>query len=173
MSVNFHSSRKEEPHYERKEEPKRYSYSEPYSRYSYKGESLLERQNTREKERTYQPERQQRKEIHQIPLKGQYIRLIQDGIKTVEGRIFSGQFLRVREKDEIVFFNQNQSIRCEVTAMKIYSTFADMIKQEGLNNLIPYCKSQEDGVRLYESFPGYAEKAKRYGVVALRLHLIS
>jgi ASC-1-like (ASCH) protein len=108
----------------------------------------------------------------QLPLKYKYFKLIQEGKKTIEGRIYSGPTRDLRCGDRLTFINQNEKARCEVVAIHVYNTFREMFSKENMQKLLPGVRTIEEGVRLYESLPGYPERVKRYGVAAIHIRLI-
>jgi len=54
-------------------------------------------------------------------------------VKTIEGRINSGQFKRIQAGQTIVFRNGEKTVKCKVLAKRIYSSFAKMLENEGVS----------------------------------------
>lgn len=102
-------------------------------------------------------------------LKEPYLSQIRDGRKTVEGRISSGMFGNVKSGDRFAFFNHSGRVTCHVTEAVRYGSFREMLEKEGFQKCIPNARNLEDAVRQYEVIPGYVERARQSGVVALRL----
>ena len=97
---------------------------------------------------------------------------IQSGAKTVEGRINTGMFTRVRAGDKLRFFyHQAPSDDAVVTVTQVnrYRSFREMLQAEGVAACLPGVTSVEAGARVYDGIPGYAERAQRFGVLALRI----
>jgi len=110
---------------------------------------------------------------HNIPLKNQYLKSIKSGEKNIEGRVFSKLCWDIKIKDKIKFFNQQDSVRCEITAIKIYHTFKQMIEDlKDIQKLLPGVRNKEEAIKIYLDIPGYAEKEKIYGVAAFELKKI-
>ena len=107
----------------------------------------------------------------QIPLKIQYLRLIQNGSKTVEGRIHSGQFKWLKVGETVEFMPGPVSVRCVITTKNVYRSFREMLEREGVSKCLPDVRSIDEGVRIYESIPSYRERAQREGVVAFGVRL--
>ncbi len=105
----------------------------------------------------------------EIPLKREYFLLVKNGKKTVEGRIKTGPFKNARQDDVITFKNGEDRVRCRITDVVSYNSFKEMLEREGLENCLPGVRSLEEGVRIYNNIPGYADKAFRFGVIALRI----
>ena len=103
-----------------------------------------------------------------------YIHQIKGGGKTIEGRINSGMILRFNPGDEVRFFykqNQQDDVRCNIEGIRKYSSFRHLLQQEGHQNCLTDVRSLEEAVRIYDQIPGYAERAAKFGVVAIHLSL--
>lgn len=108
---------------------------------------------------------------HSIPLKRQYLYLIANGRKTVEGRINTGQFRSIRAGDSIQFFSGEYKVPCRVTEVKTYKTFEEMLRAVGVEKCLPGVKNLADGVGIYNAIPGYRDKAALHGVLAFSIQL--
>ena len=106
-----------------------------------------------------------------VPLKQVYLAQIKSGRKTVEGRVDNGMFKRMQEGSTVKFFNQTDSVICEIVKRTHYPSFKDMLEGEGVEACLPGCRSLQEGVRIYDGIPGYADKARQFGVVGLKLLL--
>lgn len=112
-----------------------------------------------------------------MTLRKVYVNMIQRGTKTIEGRINIGAFARMSAGQTIRFFyqqNVNDDVRCEITRINRYSSFAEMLQKEGVAPCLPDIAERGGdilarGIALYSSIPGYEERAKQFGVVALHL----
>lgn len=108
--------------------------------------------------------------IDKIPLKKEYIRLISSRQKTVEGRINSYPFNKLKAGQVITFFAGDRSINCLITKVTTYKTFRDMLMNEGVTACFGRNVTHPDeGVSIYESIPNYEGRAKRFGVLAIRI----
>jgi ASC-1-like (ASCH) protein/GNAT superfamily N-acetyltransferase len=108
--------------------------------------------------------------IYELPLKEPYLSQIMMGKKQVEDRINSGIFKIVAVGDVILFKNrQRGDIKVVIEFIHIYKDFPTMIQSEGLNLLLPDVSNIEKAVQIYRNLPRYAEKEKKYGVVAIGL----
>ena len=47
-----------------------------------------------------------------------------------------------------------------------------MLEREGVNKMIPEAESLNEAVGIYNRIPSYPEKAKRNGVIALRIKVL-
>jgi|GEM_PF-1893570 len=104
-----------------------------------------------------------------VTLKNPYVNFIKQGKKTVEGRINAGMFFNVRVGDRFRFFNQAAEVFCCVTDVKRYPSFDGMLAKEGYKQCIPESNSLKEAADIYNRIPGYAERARQSGVLALHL----
>src|SRR5689334_21025897 len=116
----------------------------------------------------------------EIHLDEKYFRLIKAGVKIVEGRRATEQYMKLVEGDAIKFVTEsgesgespNKLEMCaKVTGVKKYPSFAEMLIAEGIENCLPGITDLSKGVEIYRSFPGYAEDEKLLGVVGIRFTL--
>jgi ASC-1-like (ASCH) protein/N-acetylglutamate synthase-like GNAT family acetyltransferase len=105
-------------------------------------------------------------------IKKQYLELIRRGTKTVEGRINSGMFARLKVSGIIQFFNGKDKVRCEVIKINQYTSFAAMLESEGVSSCLPDVNSLARAIQIYNEIPNYAAKAAKYGVLAIHLKVI-
>jgi ASC-1-like (ASCH) protein len=107
-------------------------------------------------------------------LKGEYVRQIQSGAKTFEGRIYSGPFRNYKVGDRVNWFaGQELRVLTEITDIKVFRTFEEMLTSVGFKKMLPYVSTFEAAVAAYNAIPGYREKAQTSGVVAFGVRPIS
>jgi ASC-1-like (ASCH) protein len=104
---------------------------------------------------------------HSCTLRNQYINAINSRQKTYEGRINYGPFLRYKTGDTAVWFTGQQKVDTLVTDRRTYPTFQAMLEDIGFKNMVPEARTLQEAVKLYEAIPGYLEKSRIHGVVAL------
>lgn len=106
-----------------------------------------------------------------LSLQQEYFNAIRLGLKTVEGRLNSPKFndLKVGMNINFTCMITHELIVCSVQAINIYANFKDMLTTEGLKNMLPKITSINEGVTLYESFPGYREGVKKLGALAIKI----
>ena len=110
-----------------------------------------------------------------LSLQLQYFHAIKIGLKIVEGRPNSLKFKDIAPGDKISFtcVSTHEIIYCTVIAVTGYSNFYEMLDQQGLQNMLPGVNDIQQGVAVYENFPGYREKVKKYGAIAIEIKLIA
>ena len=114
-------------------------------------------------------------EIPEFTLRRRYIELIKSGEKTTEGRINSGGFRKLNEGDRVIFFDgkeQSVNVLCEIIGIGRYKSFTEMLAKEGFKTMIPDAKSLDEAVSIYNRIPSYPERAKKNGVLALRIKVV-
>jgi ASC-1-like (ASCH) protein len=119
----------------------------------------------------YQPERPVSATLRKV-----FIHQIRSQQKTIEGRIDNGMFKNLREGKRIRFFymaDQTDDVVCRIERIVRYQTFADMIRNEGYRPCIPTARSAEDAISQYAAIPGYSEKEREHGVLAIHLKVES
>jgi len=97
-----------------------------------------------------------------------YLSHIKKGIKTIEGRLNKGKFADIK-KDDIVLINDDFKVK--IIGLKTYTTFKEMIMNEGVEKVIPNATSLDEAVNVYYKF--YTkEQENEYGVIAIKMQLI-
>ena len=112
----------------------------------------------------------------EVTLKKIYVNQIKRGDKTIEGRINSGMFNKLKAGDKLRFFyfqNQQDDAICKIKNIKFYNSFSEMLNNEDYRKCIPDAYDKESAIRAYDSIPGYIERAKKSGVLALHLELLN
>ncbi|MCD6558910.1 MAG: ASCH domain-containing protein [Palaeococcus sp.] len=104
----------------------------------------------------------------EMGLQEEYLRLIKEGKKRIEGRLYDEKRRRIKEGDIIIFEGK---LRAKVKALRVYSSFKEMLKKEGIENVLPGVKNIEEGVQIYRQFYS-EEREKKYGVVAIEVEPI-
>ena len=103
-----------------------------------------------------------------------YLRWLKDGIKTAEGRVNSEKYQKIKVGDEVTFTDTKSDdfIKGIVIFKHEYSTFEEMLKSEGVKNMLPFLDDNdlEKGVQVYQKFPG-SERVKKFGCVAIGIKI--
>ncbi|XP_042445079.1 uncharacterized protein LOC122029995 isoform X1 [Zingiber officinale] len=99
----------------------------------------------------------------ELHVKEPFFSQLRDGLKTVEGRCALGLYNRIAPRSLILF---NKCLLLEVTHVKHYNSFSEMLQVEILANVLPGIMSVEDGIQVYRKF--YTEeKEMSNGVLAI------
>jgi ASC-1-like (ASCH) protein len=103
-----------------------------------------------------------------------YFTFVQNGQKSIEGRLRAGMYAEVKPGDfiRVQSVDESAGVVVEITAIREYASFADMLKAEALERVLPNVHTVDDGVAIYRSF--YTEAQERAcGVVALAFKRIA
>ena len=99
-----------------------------------------------------------------------YLKWLKDEIKTAEGRVNSEKYQKIKIGDEIIFSDiRSDDFIKEIVGFKHeYTTFEEMLKSEGVRNMLPFLSDDdlEKGIQVYQNFPG-SERVKKFGCVAI------
>lgn len=94
---------------------------------------------------------------------------IKKGTKSVETRAATERYRDIKAGDILRFKCGADVFECRVRRAAIFKTITALVKKYGVRPLNPQCKSEKDLRAMYASFPGYSDKIKRYGLIALEL----
>ena len=101
--------------------------------------------------------------------------LIKLGIKKCEGRLNSGDFARMRDGDYITFENNNfdfrRKIRCRITEIKNYPSFAAYLEAETLGKCLPGMDNMDEGLGVYYKYFKKADE-RTFGVRAFHMEVV-
>lgn len=132
-------------------------------------------QNSNDRYRSERPVEQNRSSQPQrITLGREYIAQIKSGEKTIEGRVNTTMFQNLRVGDNVVFYenrNPDNEVKCSIIAKRKYTSFREMLTQEGVAKCLPKVKTLEEAVGIYDKIPGYNEKVKQFGALAIEIEL--
>jgi len=104
--------------------------------------------------------------IISINVQEPYYTFILSGEKIVEGRLNKGKFSDIEIGDVLEL--EPEKNKFEVIDKNIYKNFKEMIKREGIENVIPDKNNIEDAVNVYYRF--YTkEQENKFGVVAIKI----
>lgn len=102
-------------------------------------------------------------------LQWRYFDLIRSGQKRWEGRLKVGAAVGLSVGCKVTFSCGSSDLEMTVRSVREFRTFEDMLRELGVETLLPGVGSVSQGVAVYHGFPGYAEKERRFGVVAMEL----
>jgi len=109
-----------------------------------------------------------------------YIDYIRNGEKKAEVRVNSKAYQQLQVGDKVYFHNHREGILCKVTYLHRYKSFAAMLQQEGIDNVLPQLKNADlaahekeaKALQIYNNFPG-AFRAQQLGVVAIGVEFLA
>lgn len=105
-----------------------------------------------------------------ITIKDPWFTYINEGTKSVEGRLNKSFFSRLNVGDKVVWINRNNYINTIITKIVKYKTFEEMLVNEGLENVLPdpKIKNINDGINIYRQYYT-SDMEKEHGVLAIHI----
>ncbi len=99
--------------------------------------------------------------------------LIKEGKKTVEGRPKRNTFAQMKIGQVVKFFNKelNESFCVKIVGISEHKTFEDMIRSNGIDNVLPGIRNIDEGVQVYMQYYN-KEIESEFGVVGIRVQII-
>jgi len=98
---------------------------------------------------------------------------IKEGRKTVEGRPKRNTFAEMKVGQTVKFFNKqlNENFCAKIIEINEYKTFFDMIRSNGLENVLPGIRNIDEGVSVYMQYYN-KEIESQFGVVGIKVQVI-
>ena len=109
--------------------------------------------------------------VHQLGVQSSYLRMIRSGKKNVEGRIAKSKYGSFRPGDTLEFRSEDEILVTKIVELKHFSSFEQMLNHYGVQACLPDLDSVEEAVKVYRSFPNYAEQESIYGVMGIKICL--
>jgi ASC-1-like (ASCH) protein len=103
-----------------------------------------------------------------------YFDLMKEKKKIKEGRINTGKFKDMKIGDLILVYCSDElkdNFKVTITSRHEYTSFEEMLKNEGLENVLPGIDTISKGVEIYHSISNYKENEIK-GVVALGISIV-
>lgn len=95
-----------------------------------------------------------------------YIIWLAQGVKAAEGRINIPLFQKMKVGQTVCFHNRFQYVLCKISFLHTYKGFREMLEKEGVKKMLPFARTIEEGIKVYQSFPG-ASRVSQFGAVAI------
>ena len=92
---------------------------------------------------------------------------IKIGKKKVETQAATERYRRIAVGDRIILICGKNRFEKQVRKVQTFKTIAALLKKHSVKSINPAVKSVEELRKLYYSFPGYREKIKKFGLIAL------
>lgn len=94
---------------------------------------------------------------------------IRDGRKKVETRAATVKYRNIAAGDVITFVCGREKFERRVKRATAFKTIAAMLRTYDVSDISPNYPTAKELRAKYNTFPGYREKIKRFGVIAIRL----
>lgn len=95
---------------------------------------------------------------------------IKKNIKLIEGRLEVGIFRKIKENDIITFISKstNETVVKKVNKINKYNSFEELILNENLKLILPWCKESDKAVNYYSDL---YKKYKLSNYIVLAIHI--
>ena len=104
----------------------------------------------------------------EISIKDEYFNLINKWIKTIEWRSWI-IYNSIKIWDIIQFENWEETLLRKIKDIIKYSNLDDFFENEWIENTLPWIKNKEEAIQIYQNFPWYKDKIKKYWIVAFKI----
>lgn len=94
---------------------------------------------------------------------------IKNGRKKIETRAASPRYLPIKAGDVIIFVCGKSKFQKTVKSVEVFKTVSAILKKYKPVQINPNTKTEKDARAMWNSFPGYADKIRRYGLVAFKV----
>ncbi len=94
---------------------------------------------------------------------------IRSGRKNVETRAATERYRGIVGGDTVVLVCGRDRCIKQVERVEYFRTFAAMLRRYAIHEINPNVTSAKELREMYSSFPGYREKVKKHGFIALEL----
>jgi len=94
---------------------------------------------------------------------------IRSGKKPVETRAGTVKFRNIKAGDMLEFVCKKDKFTKPVKRVEIFKSIGDLLKKYKLEEINPNIKTLDELEKMYYSFPGYKEKIKKFGIMAMEL----
>lgn len=114
------------------------------------------------------------KTVHYKKLQQPYFDEVCSGLKTIEGRTNSGSLQSIQAGHILVFQESAgpKEVAVRVKQVEQFPSFQAMLLHCGVQPCLPsFTGTFNEAVELYHAFPGFQERARQDGVLALYIEL--
>jgi|SRR3989344_1067207 len=89
--------------------------------------------------------------------------------KTVETRAATVKYKDIKKGDGLIFVCGGDKIEKEVKNATLFKSVRMLLRHHGIRNIMPDFSTIKEALKRYKLFPGYEEKIKKFGIIALEL----
>jgi ASC-1-like (ASCH) protein len=94
---------------------------------------------------------------------------VKDGTKTVETRAATPRYQSIKVGDSLVFVCGSSRFEKIIYKTRLFKTPRAVARAYGTRKVHPGISTIKELGKMYLSFPGYAEKIDKYGIIAFEL----
>jgi len=93
--------------------------------------------------------------------------MLRDGRKRIETRAATAKYQNIQKGEVITFSCDGERFEKEVSNVNHFASIEALLKKYKPTDINPTRKTKDDIVSMYHSFPGYKEKIKEFGIIAI------
>ncbi|MDD5251856.1 MAG: hypothetical protein PHT12_04465 [Patescibacteria group bacterium] len=94
---------------------------------------------------------------------------IRDGRKKIETRAAIEKYRVISPGDRVLFTCGKERFTRRVTDVRRFRGVAALVRKYGVRRINPNVHTEKELQNLYRSFPGYREKLRKHGLIAIGL----
>lgn len=94
---------------------------------------------------------------------------IRDGRKTIETRAATVRYQKARKGNRVIFVCGKDIFEKRIADAHIFKSVDELLKKYKVKQINPNIETEEELKKMYHSFPGYREKIKKHGLLAIEL----
>ncbi len=118
------------------------------------------------------PKKPEKNKSHTLPFAKDNLetwKLIKNGKKKIETRAGGPKYIGIQAGDTLIFSCTGKKFKKVVRTVTHFKTTAAMLKKYNVLDINPTITSSEELKAMYDSFPGYRERLKEFGILAFEL----
>lgn len=96
-------------------------------------------------------------------------KLIKNGKKAVETRAGGPKYIGIQTGDTLIFSCLGKKFSKTITKVSHFKTISAMLKKYKPSEINPNVSTAKELQVMYDSFPGYKERLKEFGILAFEL----
>lgn len=94
---------------------------------------------------------------------------LRNGEKPIETRAATPKYQNIHKNDSLVVVCGQDKFEKTVKEAAIYPSLGSLFKNHDFREILPDSDSEAEAIAIIESFPGYKEKIRKNGIIALRV----
>ncbi len=98
-----------------------------------------------------------------------FFEAIRLGTKTIETRAATNKYRKIERGDMLEFICGKNRLVKKVTKVCLFEDIDTLVETLGFERIMPQVSSFKKAKKVWQSFPKYREKIKKYGIIAFEL----
>lgn len=94
---------------------------------------------------------------------------IKNGNKKIETRAATQRYRSIKSGDTIFFVCGKSKFKKDVKSVEIFGSVRAILKKYKPSQINPNIKTEKEARDMWNSFPGYSDKIRRYGLIVFSL----